>query len=119
MKTGLKRFLGIICLLVFLATASAESSDSRCPCQPKPPNSNKAFEKTYLKSSDVEIGENKILVRIEDKIIPAIALFSDDQGIYVLVRKRQGRCPEDYWECDTCSGCTPWYHPECDWCGYD
>lgn len=118
MKTKLKRFLGVICLLLFLGTANAEDMNWKCPCKPKPPSS-KNDEKKYLSSSDIEISDNKILVRFEDNVIPAIALFSDENGIYMFTKKRQGRCPEEYWECSTCSGCSPWYASECDWCGYD
>lgn len=118
MKMRLKKTLGILCLLLFITTASAENLNSKCPCRPRPPGTN-VREKTYLNNSDIEISQNKILVKIQGKVEPAIALFSDEDGLYILTKKRQGRCPEEYWECSTCGGCSPWYVPECDWCGCD
>jgi hypothetical protein len=117
MKTGFKRFLGIVCLLLLLGPAAASA---KCKCG-KPPKENAQVEKIYLNPTEINILEKQILVKIEDEAMPAFALYTDQEGIYVLTKRGrdQGRCPEEYWECGTCGGCTPWHSPDCDWCGYN
>jgi hypothetical protein len=113
MKTGYKCFWGIICLLLLLGPASISA---KCKCG-KPPKENHLEEKIYLSASQIDIVENQIYANLESEAIPVLTLHTDQEGIYVLVRRRQGRCPEGYWECDTCSGCTSLYNWDCDWCG--
>lgn len=113
MKTGFKCFSGIICLLLLLGPAAVSA---KCKCG-KPPKENKYVEKIYLNPSEIDILDKQIYVKVEDEAIPVLTLYTDQEGVFVLVRRRQGRCPEEYWECDTCTGCTPWHSAECDWCG--
>lgn len=134
MKTSFKTIFGMFCLMLFLFSGSAVFAEKKnCPCPgpkfsendekkkcPCPgPKYSENDEKIYLQSNEIDISNNQIFVKVENKIVPAIALYSDNQGIFILTKKRQGRCPEEYWECSTCSGCSPWHAPDCDWCGYD
>ena len=118
MKASLRTFFGLMFLTLLLATAShafAKSPASSNPNRKPAP----CVEKIYLNPSDIQFLDNQILVNIENTPKRTLALYSDDKGIFVLTKKRQGRCPEEYWECGTCGGCSPWHAPECDWCGYD
>ncbi|MBS0604403.1 MAG: hypothetical protein JSS60_05115 [Verrucomicrobia bacterium] len=118
MKTCYKTIIGALCLLLFLVnTSTVEAKKKKCPCSG--PKYSECAEKIYLDSSDIDLTGNQIFVKIEDTIKPALALYSDNQGIFVLTKKRTGRCPEEYWEWGTCGGCSPWHAPDCDWCGYD
>jgi hypothetical protein len=133
MKTSIKSIIEITCLVLFLfsGTSAFACREKNCP-HPRPklseslekkkcpcPKNTACADKVYLQSNDIDIINNQIYVRIEDQIVPAIALYSDNEGIFVLTKKRQGRCPEEYWECSTCTGCSPWHAHDCDWCGYD
>lgn len=98
------------------------SAEIHASCkQGKPPKDKNLVEKIYLDPSKIEITNQQILVEIENVLVPAVALYSDPEGIYILAKRgrEQGRCPEGYWECNTCRGCSPWITVECDWCGYD
>ncbi len=117
MKTGLRCFLGAICLLLLLGPAGI---NAKCKCG-KPPKDKQHSEKIYLNPSEIDIVDKQIYVKVENSTVPTFALYSDNEGIYILNKRGrdQGRCPEDYWECSTCGGCTSWYSAECDWCGYN
>jgi hypothetical protein len=117
MKRQFRHFLGIICLLLLLGPVAV---NAKCKCG-KPPKETVEVEKIYLDPVEIDIVEKQIFVKIKDRTVPTCVLYTDEEGIYVLAKRgrEQGRCPEDYWECSTCSGCTPWFSAECDWCGYD
>ncbi len=116
-KEGHMKTLGLFCLMLFFWTGV--EAKCNCPKPPKPPKPKE--DKIYIQPENIQILPNQIAVQIDEEILTPSALFSDTQGIYVLSserRRRQGRCPDGYWECSECTGCTPWISPDCDWCGY-
>lgn len=109
-----KSIFGMMCLLSLHVHADQKRT---CPCPgPKVPEPS---VKMYVQPNEIELADGQIFVKMGSELQSMKALFSDKDGFYVLAKKRQGRCPEEYWECDTCGGCSPWYAVDCDWCGYN
>lgn len=111
MKTVCNRLLAFFVLLCF----GSITAYAGCPKCPKPPKFMEC-EKTYIVGSQIEIVEDQIFVNVAENVVQTSALYADEAGLYFKDFRKQGCCPDGYWECSVCHDCTENYYIWCRTC---
>jgi hypothetical protein len=71
-------------------------------------------QKIYLHTDQVSFHDSKIFVQLFDEVRVVPAVFSDQNGYYILTGKR---CKSWQWTCDYCKKCNELEDYRCVYCG--
>lgn len=73
-------------------------------------------EKAYVKSDQVVFSENTILIDLNDVVVEADAIYSDEQGLYFIVDQDKRDCRSPDWWCAFCKQCNAYWYSRCPKC---
>ncbi len=104
--------MGIRCLLSLVVLMFVVSANASCfDCQERIPE-----QKIYVQDQQIAFYDAKIFIHLENDIFYVPALYSDERGMYILVKQPLGRCEPYEWKCGYCGNCNPFAEYKCTKC---
>jgi hypothetical protein len=73
-------------------------------------------QKTYLQDQQIVFFQSKIYVNIEGIAFEVPAIYSDEDGYYILTGQPRGRCEPYEWKCGNCGTCNEFSYYYCRKC---
>lgn len=108
------------CILIFLIILSCNyclQADCISCIEHKNAIRNSISEKIYVSLDQVFFQDSQIYLQLSDTSFAIPAIYTDQQGYYVLNNGWFKKCKSWEWECSNCGNCNSWEYYKCPSCG--